>query len=150
MNRLQKAVVLKEKTKRFINTYLSEIIESDEETKSMFITALPAVFGNPEFTFLMTMNYWEECSLFCSECENIVEGTEIEDEELDIIKAEDVSGKWDGRDFTDTYLWYSNILSVIDESYLEKLKLYFGTYTCPECGNSEKVISFMNNYYILG
>lgn len=142
--------ILKEKTKRFINTYENEIIESDEDIKSMFITALPAIFGNPEFTFLMTMNYWEECSVCCSECEYMDEGIEIEDDELDIEKAEDVLGKWDGKDFKDTYLWYSNILAVIDESYLEKLKLYFGTYTCPECGKKEKVTSFMNNYYILG
>lgn len=142
--------ILKEKTKAFINTYENEIIESDEDIKSMFITALPAIFGNTEFTFLMTMNYWEECSLICSECEYMDEGMEIEDDELQIEKAEDVLGKWDGKDFEDTYVWYSNIIAAIDESYLEKLKLYFGTYTCPECGKKEKVTSCMKDYYILG
>ncbi len=34
-----------------------------------------------------------------------------------------------------------------DENAVKTLCYYYGTYTCPRCGNQKSVIDFIKNYY---
>lgn len=68
-----------------------------------------------------------------------------------IIPAESVIGKWDGSSYEDTWLWLSTMLDQLGaEEELEILSYYYGTYTCPDCGNQKKVMDFMKGYYFEG
>ena len=71
------------------------------------------------------------------------------DEELvkgRIVPAEPVCGKWDGKDFSDSYLWLSNLAHILGIEDAWKIPYYYGTYTCPECGSKGILMDWMKKY----
>lgn len=144
---------LQELTRQFIKQYEKEIAELDFNERSMLVTALLAILGDREATFILTMSCWDTCYMLCDCCEYCEEEAVLSDDEAKeaIVPAETMVGKWDGSSYDDTYLWISNVLNRLGaEEELEILSYYYGTYTCPECGNQKKVIDLMKNYYFEG
>ena len=54
-----------------------------------------------------------------------------------------MTGNWDWQDFSDTYVWFSHLAQIVDEKEAWKVKYYYGTYTCPECGSKGVLIEWM-------
>ena len=58
-----------------------------------------------------------------------------------ITPADSAIGKWNFRDYRDSYIWLSNVLYLFgNKEAAEKLSYYYGTYTCPNCGKKDKPI----------
>ncbi len=60
-----------------------------------------------------------------------------------IEPAESVIGKWDGKSYDNTYLWFSNLVHSLGVEDEWKISYYYGTYTCPECGNKGPLNEWM-------
>lgn len=141
---------LQELTKQFIKQYREKIKKLDFNERTMLITAILAILGDREVAFILTMSCWDECYMLCERCEYCEEELILSDDEAKeaITPAESMIGKWDGSSYEDTYLWLSNTINMFGaKEELEILSYYYGTYTCPECGNKKKVIDFMKQYY---
>lgn len=115
----------------------------------MLVTSILAIFGEREMAFILTMSCWDSCYMLCDNCEYCEEELELSDEEArkQIVPTESVIGKWDGSSYEDAWLWISNVLNQLGaQEELGILSYYYGTYTCPECGNKSKVFDLMKNY----
>lgn len=109
---------------------------------------LLSILADREAAFEMLLGGFEQCPVECPECEYYDEAMEcdgLEAEECleEIEPAEDVIGKWDGKDYSDTYVWFSNLIHMVDEEQSWKVRYYYGTYTCPECGSKGTLIEWM-------
>lgn len=141
-------------TKHYLNTYLNEIQEMDEEQRSMLFVATLAILGEREAVCAalnqLASGELDEVSMVCGgDCEYFEECYEPGEEQEDgIIPAvEYESGKWDGKSYEDAFLWTSAIADMLGlENQLEVLRYLYGTFTCPECGKTKRVIDFMVNY----
>lgn len=143
-------------TKRYINLYLHEIQQMDEEQRNMLLTAVLAILGEREAAYVLIMSAWdmEEFGMACDEdCEYYFEGgfdsLEEECEDGGIIPAEYEAGQWDGKTFEDPFLWASAIADLFGlKQEIETLSYLYGDFTCPECGKTKKVIDFIKQYYL--
>ena len=73
-----------------------------------------AILGDREAAFQMFNGQWEQCPVTCPECDYFDEDMESDGfydrEQLEKIEpAASVLGKWDGKSYEDTYLWFSNL-----------------------------------------
>ncbi len=106
--------ILREMTKAFLHQHWEQIkIKSQEELK-YFVSALLAIFGDPGAAFQLVIGGWEQTPAECAACGYFDEDMEdgFYNESLikeKIVPAESVIGKWDGKSFEDTYLWFSNL-----------------------------------------
>ena len=99
--------------------------------------------------FILTMSCWDSCYMLCDNCEYCEEELDLSDKEArkQIVPAESVIGKQDGSSYEDAWLWISNVLNQLGaQEELGILSYYYGTYTCPECGNKSIVFDLMQNY----
>ena len=138
-------------TKRYINKYHEEIQEMDEEQRNMLLTSVLAIFGERETASLMVNFCWdmEEIGMACGEdCEYYEDCfAPFDSEDGTVIPAEYESGTWDGKSFEDPFLWAAALAEMFGaEQELEVLCIVYGTFTCPECGKTKKVIEFMEAY----
>ncbi|MDE7207590.1 MAG: hypothetical protein K2N90_10620 [Lachnospiraceae bacterium] len=142
-------------TKRFLNTYIDEIQEMDEEQRSMLFVAVLAILGERETVYValeqVASGELDEISMVCGgDCDYYEECYEpYEQPEDGIVPAEKyVSGKWDRKSYNDAFLWTSAVADMLDlENQLEVLRYLYGTFTCPECGKTKRVIDFMVTYF---
>ena len=82
----------------------------------------------------------------CGYYDEDMEEDGLYDEELvkgRVVPAEPVCGKWDGEDFSDPYLWLSNLAHILGIEDEWKIPYYYGTYTCPECGSKGILMDWM-------
>jgi len=143
--------VLKEITKKFIMEHLEEITVFDEDKKIQFATACLAIFDDHLAAEVMLLSSFDEIYTFCHECDDYNEEINlISDGEIDEIEpAKSVIGQWDGESFDDTYVWFSNFLSILGcDTFLNALSYYYGTYTCPQCNAKGLTMDFIKNYYM--
>ncbi len=142
--------ILREKTKEFIEQHLDQIKEEKKGDLLYFATALLAIFGDPGAAFGLAIGVWEQTPVCCTECDYYDDDMEdgFYNEELmkeKIQPAESVIGKWDGKSFDDTYVWFSNFVHQLGIEDEWKIPYYYGTYTCPECGKKDILIEMMKN-----
>lgn len=143
---------LKEMTKEFLNQNMDKIKTKSPSDLQYFCTALLAILGDPQAAFQMILGGWEQCAVCCPECDYFDEDMEADgfyDEEQmkeKVEPAESVIGKWDGKSFDDTYLWFSNLAHMLGVEDEWKIAYYYGTYTCPECGSKGTLIEWMKAY----
>lgn len=147
----EKSVLLiQEKTKLFVETYLEELQKLEENEKSYFCMSLLAILGDREAAYVLTSVMFDECYVLCQNCEYCDEEMEplSEGQPENIIPAQSVIGKWDGHSLNDTYVLFSHILDILcEKSAVQNLSYYYGTYTCPKCGSQGLVIDLMKNYF---
>ena len=114
-----------------------------------FAIEILSILADPEAAYEMLIGSFEQLIVECPNCEYYDDSMEIdgiEDEKLlsEIIEpAEAVTGNWDWQDFSDTYVWFSHLAQIVDEKEAWKVKYYYGTYTCPECGSKGVLIEWM-------
>ena len=143
--------LLRDMSKDFLKQNFDQIMQEDEDDRLYLATALLAIFGDPGAALQLVMGSWEQTPIICPECDYFDEDMEdgFYNETLikeKIVPAESVIGKWDEKSFEDTYLWFSNLLHKLELKEGWKLPYYYGTYTCPECGNKSVLMDWMKNY----
>lgn len=140
--------ILRDMTREFLSQYMERLKKESKEGLKYFISALAAIFGDPGAAFQLIIGYWEQTPVECPQCGYYDEAMEDGFYNEDLIKekvepAESVIGKWDGKSYEDTYLWFSNLaheLGIRDEW---KIPYYYGTYTCPQCGRKGILMEWM-------
>jgi len=142
--------------KRYINTNSDEILEMDEVNRNMLLVAALAVFGERELVYValdeLASGEMEELPLMCGgDCDFFEECFEPlrEDSEIGlIVPAQYKPGKWDGKSYDDAFLWTSALADMLGaKEQVEGLKYIYGTFTCPECGRTKRVLDFMVTYF---
>lgn len=145
-------------TKQYMNTYEDEIQEMDEEQRSMLFMAALAILGERKTAYAafeqLASGTLDEISTVCGGgCEYYEECYEpLEEQENAIIPAAEYKpGTWDGKSYQDAFLWTSAVADMLGlENQLEILRCLYGTFTCPECGRTRRVIDFMMAYLTEG
>lgn len=141
--------ILRERAEDFLKQHLEEIKEEDEEDRKYFATGLLAILGDPGAANQLLLGGWEQVVAECPECgyyDDEMEMDGFEDQEIveeRIQPAPLAIGKWDGKSFEDTYVWFSNLVHELGIEDEWKLPYYYGTYTCPECGNQGVLMEWM-------
>jgi len=149
---------LQELTKRFLEKHLEEIKQLGNESyhKVAFLTAVFAILSSDrKAAFVLSMSDWNSIYMGCKKCGDWNENIEIGDDEpiehaceQGITPAQSVLGEWDKSSLENDYLWFSNLLSMAGaDREAEMMSYYYGTYLCPECGNTGLVMDFGKNYY---
>lgn len=140
--------ILKEKIKKFYQTYKEEIKDIEDNEKIEFLIAMVSVLGDRELSYHLSFGLMEEVLLYCTDCNMEDEENTLDDPDFceKIVPAP--IPDWDGISFTDTYTWFYGVLSEIGmEQWKEYLPYYYGTYTCPECGAEKRIWDFIRAYY---
>lgn len=140
--------LLQEMVKEFLNRNMERLKTEDPEWLQYFCTDLLAILGDREAAFQMLIGAWEQCPVSCPDCDYFDEEMEAdgfcEEENLKKIEpAASVIGKWDGKNYEDTCLWFSNLAHDLGVADDWKIAYYYGTYTCPECGSRGILIDWM-------
>ena len=140
--------LLKEMTKDFLDRNMDRLKEQESDWLQYFCTDILAILGDREAAFQILMGYWEQCPVTCPNCgyyDDDMEADGFHDKtQLEKIKpAESVIGKWDGKSYDDTYLWFSNLAHTLKIYEEWKVAYYYGTYTCPECGSKGILMEWM-------
>ncbi len=146
-----------EQTKQFLNEHMEQLQSLDDNTKSMFVTALMAIFVDREAAFTLILGAWEESEIFCNtcECEGYIsfnndfdkddsdEG--LSDEEFFEVSLKDITPASSGND---TYNWYIDILNKLGaENEAAIIPYYYGTLACPKCKTTKPVMNFIKDFY---
>ena len=149
--------LFKEQTKQFLNEHMEQLQSLDDNTKSMFVTALMAIFVDRETAFILASGAWEESEIFCSTCES--EGyisfnsdfddddsdEGLSDEEFFEVSLKDITPATSGND---AYNWYIDILNKLQaEDEAAIIPYYYGTFTCPKCKTTKPVMNFIKDFY---
>lgn len=141
-------------TKQYYNTYIDDIQEMDEEQRSMLFVATLAILGERKTAYValepLASGELEEIALVCGgDCEFFDECYEpYEEQEHNIMLPQEyVSGAWDGKAYDNAFLWTCAVADKLGlENQLEVLRYLYGSFTCPECGTTKRVIDFMAGY----
>ncbi|MCI8881633.1 MAG: hypothetical protein HFH43_01050 [Lachnospiraceae bacterium] len=147
--------LFRERAKEFLRENMETLKQQDPIELLYFCTGLLALFGNAEDAFQMLVGSWEQAPVACLNCGYFDEEMEADGfyEEMEdggeepegsccgpvvkerVTPAASVLGQWDGEDFENTYLWFSNLAHELGMEGAWKIPYYYGTYTCPECGS---------------
>ena len=135
----------------FLAWHLEHVREKDIHWKREFVFAVTAILGEKRLAFMLTLSELGSCYIVCPGCENCDEEMEFGyfDFSERIEKAEVPADKWDGKGLEDVKQWLFNLFALLDDTEgMERLCYYFGTYTCPECGEQTSVFTGMEGYYL--
>ena len=136
-------------TIRFLAKHLDYVREHGNSRE--FATAVMAVLGERKLSYMLFLSYLESCYLVCPACEYCDEEIEFGyfDPRERIELAEIPSEKWDGESLKDVKQWVFNLFALLgDGEGIERLRCYFGTYVCPECGKRTPVLKGMEGYFL--
>lgn len=150
--------LFKEQAKQFLNEHIEQLESLDDNTKSLFVTALMAIFVDREAAFNLALGAWEESEIFCSTCES--EGyisfhndddeddcdAQLSDEEFFSVSLKDITPVT-AKSGDDAYNWYMDILNKLEaEHEATIIPYYYGTLTCPKCKTTKTVIDFIKDF----
>ncbi|HIR57955.1 MAG TPA: hypothetical protein IAA54_09825 [Candidatus Gallacutalibacter pullicola] len=139
---------LKEKTKVFLSSHLDQISRLESRKRGEFLTALMAILGDREAAFLLTLSAREGCPLLCGRCGFGCENGSLDNPEFRERITPAPEKPWDGKSFDDPLTWYSGVLHRVGaDAEASRLAYYYGTFTCPECGEKKPVLDFMKAYH---
>lgn len=140
-------------TKRYINTYIEEIHKMDQEMRRILLVSAIAILGDREAAYELVLSGLDltEIGVMCGgECQYYEDCFEPFEDDGDqtVIPAEYRSGQWDGKFDQDMFVWTSALADMLDaKEDLESLRYLYGTFTCPVCGKTKRVIEFMKTYF---
>lgn len=134
----------------FLAGNMEYVLEKEVSWRQEFAVAVTAVLGEKKLAYMLFLSGFGSCYIVCPTCENCDEEIEFgycEPSEK-IRAAGQPSKKWDGESMGDVKQWLFNLFDLIEDSEgKERLSYYFGTYTCPECGEETPVLKGMEEYY---
>ncbi len=138
-------------TIHFLAGHMDYVREKHISWRRGFAFAVMAILGEKKLAFLFTMSELESCYMVCPGCENCDEEMEFGyfDFSGRIEKVDVPAEKWDGESLADIKAWLFNLFALLgDVEGIERLCYYFGTYTCPECGERTAVLTGMERYFL--
>lgn len=142
---------IRDMTTSFLAGHMDGVREKHISLRRGFAFAVTAIMGERRLAFLLTMSELESCYVVCPGCENCDEEIEFGyfDPSGRIEKADVPAKKWDGESLADISSWLFNLFALLgDTEGVERLRYYFGTYTCPECGKRTDVLTGMAGYFL--
>lgn len=137
-------------TINFLAEHLAYVLEKEPGCRQEFAVAVTAILGEKKFAYMLFLSAFASCYIGCPSCEFWDEDMEFGDSVVSerIQEAESPTELWDGESLEDAKLWLFNLFALLkDQEGQEKLRCYFGTYTCPECGERIPVLTGMEEYY---
>lgn len=143
-------------TKRYINTYIEEIHKMTQEKRSMLLVSAIAILGDRHTAYGLVLSGLDltEIGVMCGgECQFYEEEFALfeGDEEQTVIPADYEPGQWNGKFDQDGFAWVSALADMLGaKQELQFLRYLYGTFTCPECGKTGKLIEFMKTYFAEG
>lgn len=135
----------------FLAGHMDDVREKHISWRRVFAFSVTAIMGERRLAFLLAMSELESCYIVCPGCENCDEEIEFGyfDPSRRIEKADIPVKKWDGESLTDISSWLFNLFALLDDAEgVERLRYYFGTYTCPKCGEKTQVLTGMAEYFL--
>lgn len=130
----------------FLEQNMDRLKEKEEGDLQFFCTALLAVLKDPQAAYQLVMGSWEQVSVECPNCEYYDEDMESEGFYTPDIVKERVSPAKDLQEPNkSTYQWLCSLFDAFGIEDAWKLPYYYGTYTCPECGETGILMDWMKN-----
>ena len=144
--------MLREMVQSFFRGQLEALRRLNPSHKNFFCTGVLAILGDPEAAFALISSGWEACYLLCPSCGQVEEELELSDmNQLENIRPAPLAEDWDQTTFQDTYQWFGGLLKLLGAGEdRRRLSYYYGTYTCPECGEQGLVMDWMKGYFSEG
>lgn len=142
---------IRDMTTDFLAGHIDVVREKHISLRRGFAFAVTAILGERRLAFLLTISGLESCYIVCPDCENCDEEIEFGyfDPSTRIEKADVPIKKWDGESLADVSSWLFNLFALLgDTEGVERLRYYYGTYTCPECGERTEVLTGMAGYFL--
>ena len=142
---------IRDMTVDFLAGHMDYVREKHISWRRGFAFAVTAIMGEKRLAFMLMMSELESCYIVCPGCENCDEEIEFGyfDPSKRIEKAEVPAKKWDGESLADIRIWLFNLFALLDDTEgIERLRYYFGTYTCPECGERTDVFTGTAGYFL--
>ena len=142
---------IRDMTIDFLAEHIDYVREKDIHWRRELAFAVTAILGEKNLAYLFFLSGLGSCYIVCPGCENCDEEIEFGyfDPDERIEKAEVPVEKWDGESLADVKLWLFNLFALLDDTEgMECLCYYFGTYTCPECGDRIPVLRGMEEYFL--
>ncbi len=142
---------IRDMTIDFLAEHMDDVRQKHISWRRGFAFAVTAIMGERRLAFLLIISELESCYIFCPGCENCDEEIAFGyfDPSMRIEKADVPVKKWDGESQEDICSWLFNLFALLDDTEgLERLRYYFGTYTCPECGKRTDVLTGMTGYFL--
>ena len=140
----ESVVRLQELAKDFWKVNQGYLKLQEKEKKIEYCIAMIAIMGDGMLAGILENNLLaDDFCLVCDACEYCLEQPQqAEKVTLEkIVPIETAIGKWDGQDFSKTYVWLSNLADLLGITYIKNyLPYYFGSYTCSECGKVSSVM----------
>ncbi len=135
----------------FIAEHAGYVREKKPIQRREFAVAATAILGEKRLAFMLFLSGLQSCYAVCPACGNCDEEIEFGYfEPFRRIEAAQVpSEPWDGKQFDDVTLWLFNLFALVrDKEGMERLRYWFGTYTCPVCAKKTPLLSAMEAYYL--
>lgn len=142
---------IRDMTTDFLAEHMDVIREKHISLRRGFAFAVTAILGERRLAFLLSMSELESCYIACPDCENCDEEMEFGyfDPSRRIEKTDVPVKKWDGESLADVSSWLFSLFALLgDTEGVERLRYYFGIYTCPECGKRTDVLTGMAGYFL--
>lgn len=147
-NAIQKLRIM---TIDFLAKNLNYVQEKETSWAREFAVAVLAILGEQKLAYMFFLSDFASCYIVCPDCKNCDEEIEFgySDPSERIMPVEPPLEKWDGTSLDEVKLWLFNLFRLLgDREGEERLRFYFGTYTCPECGKEVLVLMGMEEYYL--
>lgn len=140
--------IIKDKTKNFVNNYIDKIKSLDYNTKIEFSISVLSILSDRELAFILIMNGFEYFPISCDKCDYYDEECEFSDDSFIDKITPAVNMPWNGTDYDNIYIWFSNLLRNLEAEEESNIISYlYGDFTCPECGEKKPLIDFIKHYY---
>ena len=141
---------IRDMTIRFLAEYMDYVREKAVSWRREFAIAVTAILGQQKLAYMLFLSGMGSCYIVCPFCENCDEEIEFgycePSEKIQVAKQP--SKSWDGESLEDVKQWLFHLFDLIEDSEgKERLCYYFGTYTCPECGEETPVLTGMEEYF---
>lgn len=141
---------IKEITKKLVKNNLEVIKGRGKYVAKALCAAMLALFGDLNDAYLLFKFSWNNSPILCECCGFYKHESILSEEETraKITPADSVLGQWDGESYDKLYVWFSNLVDQLElEEEKEILSYCYGTFTCPQCGNTRHLMHFIKSYY---
>ena len=143
----QSKTLFQKMTQEFLEQNMEQLKQKESGDLQFFCTSLLAILKDPQAAYQLVVGSWEQVCVECPSCEYYDEDMESEGfYNPEIVKARVAPV---GQDLQEpnksTYQWLCDLFDAFGIEDAWKLPYYYGTYTCPECGEQGILMDWMKN-----